>query len=574
MRNEEIARIFDAIGDLLELEEANPFRIRAYRRGALSLRAISGDVADISAKGALKQIEGIGEDLARKIEEYLATGKIRFYEELREKTPPVLIEMLEISGVGPKTSKLIYRKLHPKNIAHLEILARAGKIRLLPGMKEKTERNILDGIGLFKKNRERPRLGAALPQAREMVARLSKLKEAKEVSCAGSVRRMCETVHDVDILVGSGKPAVVMDHFIKMKEVWRVLAHGPTKSSVILKDGLQIDLRVVAPDSYGAALLYFTGSKAHNVKLRVMAKKRGLKINEYGIFKEKTGRRLAGRSEEDVYKVLGLAYIEPELREDEGEIEAAAKGTLPRLVKGEDFRGDFHMHSRWSDGSAEIEEMAAAAKKRGLEYAVLTDHSRSLRVANGLSPGDLRKQIQITRAYNRKSKGFTLLIGSEVDILADGSLDYPDDLLKELDFVVASVHSRFKMKRDEMTARIIRAMKNPHVKVIGHPTGRLIGSRNPYEVDFERLFKAAKETNTALEINSYPERMDLDAVHARRAAEMGVMLAVDTDAHAPDQLLNHEYGVGVARRAWCEKKNILNCLRLADLRRKIVKKPV
>jgi DNA polymerase (family 10) len=571
MHNEEIAKIFDAVGDLLELADANPFRVRAYRRAALSLRGLPEDVADISNKGQLRKIEGIGEDLAAKIGEFLATGKIHFYDDLRKKTPAVLVEMLGIPGVGPKTSKLIYSKLKPRSLSHLEAFARAGKIRLLPGMKEKAERNILAGIDLLQKNLGRAHLGDALPAARDIVARLSKHRDVKQAIVAGSVRRMCETVHDVDILAASMKPVAVMEAFIKMEGAGRVLAHGETRSSLLLKDGLQVDLRVVEPDAFGAALLYFTGSKAHNVKLRSMAKKRGLKINEYGIFNEKTGRRLAGRTEEEMYRALGLPYIEPELREDEGEIEAAAEGALPRLLTLKDIRGDLHMHSRWSDGSAEIEEMAEAARKRGLEYAVLTDHSQSLHIASGLSPKDLRRQIAIVRNYNKRSKNFTLLIGSEVDILADGSLDYPDDLLKELDFVVASVHSRFKMGQSEMTRRIIHAMKNPYVKLIGHPTGRLIGSREPYEVDLEALFKAARETRTALEVNSYPERLDLNAVHARRAAELGVMLAVDTDAHATDQFANHEYGVGTARRAWCGRKNILNCLGLADFRKRIKK---
>jgi DNA polymerase (family 10) len=565
VHNAAVADIFDEIALLLDLKDENPFRIRAYRRAALSLRGLSEDVEALAARDALATIPGVGPDLSAKIKEYLATGKVRFHEELCAKTPPVLLEMLEIPGVGPKHARLIYRRLKPRSIDALEKLGRAGRIRTLPGLREKAERNILDGIALVKKGRERTLLGKALPLARRLAEALAKAPGARRVEVAGSVRRRCETVRDIDILAASSSPKPVSDAFVRNPEVWKVNAHGETKSSVILRDRLQVDLRVVGPEEFGAALLYFTGSKTHNIKLRALAKKRGWKINEYGLFDERTGKRIAGRTEEEIYKALGLAYVEPEMREDQGEIEAAAKGRLPRLVEAADVKGDLHLHSRWSDGSAEI------ARRHGYAYAVLTDHSQSLRVAHGLSPKTLLKQVDEVRRTGRKLKGFTLLAGSEVDILEDGSLDFKDEVLRELDFVVASVHSGFKQPREKITRRIVKAMRNRYVRVIGHPTGRLLGERNPYAVDLEEVFKVARETNTALELNASPQRLDLDAVHARRARECGVTLAIDTDSHHPDQFANLEYGVATARRAWCAPKDILNCLDLAAFRKRIAK---
>ncbi len=571
MINPLIVEIFDDIALLLELQDDNPFRIRAYRRASLNVQALSEDLTQIAERGELQSIPGIGVDLANKIKEYIATGKVKFYEELRKKTPAFLLEMLDIPGVGPKTAKAIFEKLKPKNLKELEAMGRAGKIRKLPGMKEKTEQNILEGILLLQKHRGRTLLGKALPLARELVSQLSGFKGVNGISYAGSTRRMCETIRDIDILIASAASAPIMDAFVRRKDVWKVLAHGHTKSSVVMKEGLQVDLRVVDKDCFGAALLYFTGSKAHNIQLRSLAKKRGYKINEYGLFSVKSNKRIAGRTEEEMYKALGLSYIPPELREDQGEIDAAAHGKLPRLVEKKDIKGDFHMHSKWSDGANEIEEMVASAKKRGLKHVVLTDHSQSLKIANGLSPKRLLQQIEIVRKLNKKLSGITLLAGSEVDILSDGSLDFEDDLLKKLDFVVASVHSGFKQSKEQITRRIVKAMQNKYVRLIGHPTGRLLGERNAYEVDFDAVFKAARETNTALEINSYPQRLDLNYTYARRAHEMGVMLAIDTDSHTHDQFDNLEYGVATARRAWCAKENILNCLDLPELKKRIAK---
>lgn len=573
MKNQAIAELFGEIAKLLEFgKEENPFRIRAYQNASLSLRSISEDVEEIQKRGELLSIKGIGRDLAGKIEEYLSTGKIEFYQKLRDKTPPILLQMLQIPGMGPKTSKLIYGKFKPRSLEDLERIVQSDKFKQLHGVKEKTAQNILDGIAFIRQHHDRTPLGRALPIAREICRRLGHLKGVRRISYAGSTRRMCETVRDIDILVAASSPQIVMDAFIRQDGVERVLAHGPTKSSVILAPGIQADLRVVRLEAFGSALVYFTGSKAHNIRLRSLAKKKGFKVNEYGVFREKTGQRVAGHTEEEVYQSLGLDFIPPEMREDQGEIEAAGQGKLPRLLERTELKGDFHMHSNWTDGTAEIKEMAEAARRAGLEYAVLTDHSRSLKIAKGLSPQELLKQTRLVKELNKKWKGvFTLLIGSEVDILEDGSLDYENDVLKELDFVVASVHSRFKQDKKTMTRRIVKAMQNRYVRVIGHPTGRLLGQRAGYELDFEELFRAAKETNTALEINSQPDRLDLAYQNARWAKESGVMLAVDSDSHQLNGFENFEFGVGTARRGWCERKNILNCLGLSELRKRIAK---
>ena len=566
-----IAEIFNQIALLLELQDANPFRIRAYRRAALNIEALSEDIARVAERNELHSIPGIGEDLGKKIVEYLETGKVKFYEELHAKTPAFLLQMLDIPGVGPKTAKHIYQKFAPKNLDDLESLANSGKIRTIPGMKEKTERNILDGIQLIRKHHERTLLGVALPLARQLVDQLGRMKGVVEIAYAGSTRRMCETIRDIDILITSKSPKPIMNAFTKRKEVWKILAQGNTKSSVIMQEGIQVDLRVVEDKCFGASLLYFTGSKAHNIQLRSLAKRMGYKINEYGIFNNKTGRCVASRSEEEMYKALGLAYIAPELREDQGEIAAAAKDRLPKLLEIEDIKGDLHIHSNWSDGNYQIDQMAEAARKRGLKYIVLTDHSQSLKVANGLSIKNLFKQIETVRKLNRKLKGITILAGSEVDILGDGSLDFPNEVLKELDFVIGSIHTGFKQSKEQITRRITKAMQNKYMNLLAHPTGRLMGERNAYEIDYEEIFKVARETNTAIEINSYPKRLDLSSLHAKRAREMGIMLAINTDAHVLEQLGNLEYGVATARRAWCEKKHILNCLDVAALKKRILK---
>ncbi len=571
MNNASIAQLCEDIAVFLELKDDNPFRIRAYLNAARNIRGLPEDIAAIASRGELTKIPGIGADLKLKVEEFLSSGSLKFHKVLLDKTPRVLVEMLKIQGMGPKTANLIYKKYRPKSLADLEKLVLAHKLRKLPGIREKTEQNILETLNFLKQHRERTLLSKALPLSRQVILELKKLPQVDQIAYAGSLRRMQETVRDIDILVTSKNPTPIMKAFVGLGGVQKVLAHGETKSSVISREGIQIDLRVVSPDSFGAALLYFTGSKAHNIKLRTMAKKKGLKINEYGLFKEGSERRIAGKTEEEIYRALGLDWISPELREDYGEVEASAKHRLPCLVERADIRGDFHTHSNWSDGLHKIEEMVEAARKRKLSYMVLTDHSQSLKVANGLSRKRILAQIATIKKLNRKFKDFTLLAGSEVDILQDGSLDFDDDILKRLDFVIASVHTGFKQSKAQITKRILRAMENKHVHAIGHPTGRLLGEREAYEVDLEQIFKAAEETNTALEINSQPTRLDLNDVHARQARDVGVALVVDTDSHAMDQFENLEYGIATARRAWCEAKNILNCLTLNELQKRIAK---
>lgn len=572
MRNFEIAAIFNEIADLLEIKNENPFRIRAYRKAAQNIESLTQDIEDIAKQDALEEIPGIGKDLAGKIKETIATGKLKYYEKLKKQIPAVILEMMSIPSIGPKTAKLLYDKFKMKSIDQLERLAKAHKICGLPGIKEKTEENILRGIALFRKGKERMPLGVALPIATEIINKLKALPEIDKINYAGSLRRMKETIRDIDILVTSNKPERIMETFVSLPRVKEVLAHGETKSSVFLKDGIQVDIRVVEPECFGAALLYFTGSKAHNIHLRKMANEMGYKISEYGIFKQKSDRRVAGKEECDVYKVLGLTYIPPELREDTGEIEIAKEKKLPPLVEIKDILGDFHVHSKWSDGAHSFEELAEAAKKRGYQYIAITDHTKSLPIAGGLEEGELKKQIKEIRKINKKLKGIALLASAEMDILSDGRLDISDDLLAQLDIVVAAIHSGFKQSKEQLTKRIINAMKNRYVHIIAHPTGRLMGTRDAYELDFEEIFKVAKDTNTALEINAFPQRLDLNDINSRWACESGVTLAIATDAHTTDQLDNMKLGIAVARRGWLGKKNLLNTLPLQALLKKISKK--
>jgi len=560
MKQHEIAALFTQMADLLEFRGENPFRIRAYRKAAQNLESLTEDLERLSQQDRLTDIPGIGKDLAGKIQEYLATGAVREIERLKRTVPTGIFALLEIPGVGPKTTKLLYERLRITSVSRLEAAARAHKLCRLPGFQEKKEQNILKGIDIVRKGQERMHLGLALPLARHIMDFMRAVPEVKRIEVAGSLRRMKETIGDLDLLVTTTKPAKVMRTFTTAKFCVRVLAAGETKSSILTSEGVQIDLRVVEPDCFGAALQYFTGSKEHNVHLREMAVRKGLKVNEYGVFRVKTGRRLAGREEEEVYKALGLPWVPPEIREDTGEIEAALAGRLPHLVEQDDLRGDFHIHTNWSDGGHSLEEVAAAGTKRGYQYLAICDHSKSLKVAGGLSVAELKQQMAQIRALNKRSKRFQLLRGAEVDILHRGLMDYPDDLLSQLDFVIGSIHSGFKQDEATITNRLIRAMRNPYVTMIAHPTGRLLGQREPYAVDLNAVFNAAKETHTALEINAYPKRLDLNDAAARRAKEEGVWLALSTDTHSLDQLENIAIGVGVARRAWCEPQHLLNCL--------------
>lgn len=569
MNNLRIAEIFSNIADILELKGESIFRIRAYRQAALNLRNLTEDVSEISKRNELKKISGIGTDLEEKINSFLKTGRIELYDKLLKKTPKILLDLVNIQGIGPKRALLIYKKLKIKSVEELEKLLKSGNVKEVSSLKEKSIQNIIRGIEFSKRSKERMNLGVAYKIANNIVASLKKNKNIEKISIAGSLRRFKDTIGDIDILVVSRDPKNIMDSFTSADYVKAILAKGPTKSSVIIKEGIEADLRVVEKKSFGAALNYFTGSKAHNIKLREMAVKIGLKLNEYGIFKK--DKYIAGESEEDVYKILGLQYIPPELREDTGEIEASLKKHLPKLVEIKDIKGDFHIHSNLSDGLMSLEEIAEACSKLGYEYAGSTDHSKTLHIAGGLTDKELIKKIKAIDKINKRFKNFTLLKSAEVDILKDGSPDYSDDLLKELDIVVAAIHSGFKDTKDALTKRIIKAMKNKFVHIIAHPTGRLFGVREGYEVNFEEILKVAKDTNTALEINSFPERLDVNDAVARLAKEKGVLIAISTDSHQKEQLNNMFFGLGVARRGWLEKKDVLNCLPLKSLIKKIKK---
>jgi len=560
VKNVEIAALFNEIADFLEIKGENPFRVRAYRRAAQAVEGLSEDVAAVAARGGLQEIPGIGKDLAGKIQEYLERGAVEYLDGLRTEIPPGVVEMMGVHGVGPKTAKLLYERAGVTSVERLEELARAHALVGIPGIQAKTEENILKGIAVWKSGRERMPLGAALPLAEAIRATLESLEETDQISLAGSVRRMRETVKDIDVLVTSKRPARVMEAFVALPNVAEVLAHGDTKSSVRLREGIQADLRVVEPECFGAALQYFTGSKQHNIRVRELAQRQGLKVNEYGVFDEKTNRRVAGVTEEDTYQAVGLPLVPPEIREDAGEIEAALENRLPELVQLDDIRGDLQLHTTWSDGAHTLADLAAGVRAKGYRYMAVTDHSKSATVAGGMGEAQVVQMIAAVRALNARLRGFRVLAGCEVDIRADGSLDFADEILAQLDLVQVSIHSRFKMGREDMTRRIVRAVQHPLVHILGHPTGRLIGERAPYEVDIEAVLQAAKLGGVAVEINASPSRLDLNDLHARRAKDLGIPIAISTDAHAIPQLDYMRYGVAVARRAWLTPSDVLNTL--------------
>ncbi len=563
MRNEEVVAMLEETADLMEIAGENPFKARAYRRAADAIAALKEPVEELVRTKRLNQIEGVGESIARDIAEFLQKGTTTRLEQLRQKYPPQLRKLLEIQGVGPRTVAMLYERLGIATVDELEAAAKAGKLTKLPGMGEQKVRNILEGIQLWRQQQGRVPLHIALAIAERIVARLRELPQVEQILPAGSLRRWKETVGDLDILVATRDSEPVMERFVKLPEVQKVLAHGTTKSSVLMADNLQVDLRAVDPESFGAASQYFTGSKAHNIALRNRALKLGLTINEYGVFREATGEKVAGETEEGVYEVVGLLWIPPELREDRGELEAAERRALPRLVTLEDIRGELHCHTKWSDGANTVEEMARAARERGYEYLAITDHSPPM--GWGVKPENFRKLIREIRQVSERL-GFPILAGIEVDIAPDGSLHMDEDILRQLDIVIASVHSAMKMSREEMTKRIVKAMENPLVHIIGHPTGRLINQRPPYEVDLEALVERARQTGVALEINGSPERLDLNDENARYAKEAGVLLSLGTDAHHDDHLDFMRFAVAVARRAWCEPANILNTRSYEQLR--------
>ncbi|NOZ25503.1 MAG: DNA polymerase/3'-5' exonuclease PolX [Nitrospirae bacterium] len=569
MKNQEIARAFSEMADLLELKGENPFRIRAYRKAAQNIESLSRDIERLS-DDELTAIPGIGRDLAGKIREYLSGGSMEALERLRQEVPPGLTEIMSVPGVGPKTARLLFERLNVKDVDELEALAREGRLQGLPGIRKKTEENILRGIEMLKRGRERQPLGKVLPVAEDIMEKLGRVSGIGELCLAGSLRRWKETIKDIDILATSSDPGAVMNAFVRLPGVEEVLLKGPTKSSIVTGEGIQVDLRVVEEGSFGAALQYFTGSKAHNIRIREMAMKRGLKINEYGVFREADGKKVGGEKEEDVYRLVGLPFIPPELREDTGEIEAAVEGRLPRLVSPGDIKGDLHVHSRWSDGSHTIEELVSAAMEMGYQYIAVTDHSKGLGIAGGLTPEAVLDQKREIDALNRKLRGFRIFSGVEVDIRSDGTLDLPDEVLKELDFVIASIHSGFRQSAGQLTKRLVSAMKNPYVRVIAHPTGRIIGERDAYEIDVKEFMRVAKETATVLEINAYPMRLDLPDRHAREAKRLGIPLVISTDAHLSAQLHYMRYGVATARRGWIEPEDVINTRNLKEFGRLMI----
>ena len=563
MKNKELSDLFEKMADILEFKGENPFKISAYRKASRIIGDLTEDIGEAAEKGSLRSIPGIGEGMAQKIAEYLKTGKISKFEEVRKGVSDELIAIMDIPGVGPKTLSMLHKEKGISNLSQLEKALEDGSLGGLFGMGEKKIENIKRGILLLKQSKGRMNLGVAFPVARRIVEALRQKTGSEKIEWAGSLRRMKENIGDIDILATGPNKEKIVQAFTHLPEVKEVLASGETKTSVIVGGGTQIDLRVVDEGSYGAALQYFTGSKGHNIHLRGIAKAKGIKINEYGVFKGE--KRIGGKEEKDVYRVLGMDWMEPELREDRGEIEAAQKGRLPKLVQEPDIRGDLHVHSKWSDGTSTIEEIARDAQKRGYQYVAICDHSKSLKIAHGLDESRLMKQIEEIDRVNEKLKGFQILKGTEVDILADGRLDFPEKILEKLDLVVAAVHSGFKQDREKMTKRIIRALENRYIHVLAHPSGRLLGARDPYEVEIEDVMKAAKKYGKALEINAYFERLDLDDIHCRKAKEMGIHVAMGTDAHHLDQMWMISLGVAVARRGWLETTDVLNTLSLKEI---------
>jgi DNA polymerase (family X) len=564
VKNFDIARLFYEMASLLEVRNESVFRIRAYQRGAQTMETLTEDVAAVAARGDLQALPAIGKDLAARIDEYLATGRIAQLESLRAELPDKFLTLLEVRGLGPKTAKALYEQLGVDSIERLEELCRSKAIVGVAGIREKTCENILKSIESLKGGRGRTLMSTARAVARQVAEALRAHGGVERLEIAGSLRRLRETVKDIDLLVTSREPARVIRTLTSLPSVVEILGQGDTKATVRHQDGLAIDLRVVAPEAFGAALQYFTGSKDHNVKTREIASRRGLKLSEYGVFDETTGARVAGATEEDVYAAIGLPWIPPELRENGGEIEAARQGRLPPLVTASDIRGDLHAHTEWSDGHQPLEKLVEAAQARGLEYIIVSDHSRSLTIAGGLSVDELRAQVAQIRALQERFR-IRILAGSECDILDDGTMDFPDDVLAELDVVVAAVHSRFRQSREQMTARIVRALANPHVDILAHPTGRRIGSRDPYDVDLEAVFAAARAHGKAIEINSSPDRLDLSDVHARRAAELGIPIAISTDTHYLSNFDFLEFGLAVARRAWIGPAQVLNARPVGEL---------
>ena len=566
VQNTDVAEIFNKVADLLEIQGANAFRVRAYRNAARTVESLAKNVSEMADdSGDLTDLPGIGKDLAGKIKEIVETGTLSQLKEIEEETPPGLGELMRIQSLGPKRVKAIYRNLDISDPESLKKAAENGKIRDLDGFGKKTEQRIIEELEKKDSQAGRIKLFEAEQRAEPLADYIKKSKGIKELTIAGSFRRRKETVGDLDILVTCKKGSDVMDRFVKYEDVQKTISKGKTRSTIVLRSGLQVDLRVMPQVSYGAALHYFTGSKAHNIAVRKIAVKKNLKINEYGVFKGDD--RVAGKTEKEVYDQVGLPYIEPELREDQGEVDAAKEKKLPDLITRKDLRGDLHSHTNATDGKSSLEEMAAAAEKLGYEYLAVTNHSQKVSMAKGLDAKRLEKEIKEIDRLNEKLDGIFLLKGIEVDILEDGSLDLPDDILKQLDVRVCSVHYNRNLSAKKQTERILRAMDNPYFNILGHPTGRMINSREPLDMDMEKLMEAAVDRGCFMEINSHPERLDLSDRYCRMAKEMGLMLAISTDAHSESDLNFIRFGVDQARRGWLEPEDVLNTRSRTELKK-------
>lgn len=556
MKNKEMAKLLYDIAEFLEMDDV-PFKPMAYKRAAMTIEAMPQAIEELHKEGKLEEISGVGKGIAKKIAEFLETGHSSYYEKLKKKMPVDVEALGSIQGMGPKTIKKLYEKLKVTSLATLEKAAKSGRIRKIPHLGEKLEKNILESIVYARKRSGRITLGEALPEAEAILEHLGKDQNIKKAEIGGSIRRRKEAIGDVDILAISGNPEKTMDFFTSMQDVKKTLAKGSTKSSVVLQSGLQVDLRIIKKESYGAALQYFTGSKEHNIRLREMALSKGWTLSEYGLFAKKGKRQLAGRTEEDVYKKLGLKYIEPELREDSGEIEAARKGSLPALVALKDIKGDLQMHTGWSDGKSTIQEMVYAAKRLGHKFIAITDHGGNLKIAHSLDEKRMLQQKKEIEKANKKSH-VKIFFGIEANIRDDGTLDISEKSLKEVDVVLASIHSGFKQDKEKMTMRVLKALDNRHVSILAHPTGRLLLQRQGFQMDMEKIMEKARERNIAMEINAHPQRLDLNDAHVRMAVERNVKLSIGTDSHSKEQLENIRYGVFMARRGWAEAKDIIN----------------
>lgn len=581
MENVEIAHLLGKYADLLEIEGADLFRIQAYRNAARTLESLSPSVAKLVAEGQdLKKLKlpGIGKSMAEHLEEIIRTGDLHALQELRKKFPATLDELLDIEGLGPKRTRQLYEKLGVSSIQQLEQAIAAGKVECLAGFGAKScekIRRAIQNLAKTKKGSTRFKLSEADQLVHPLLEHL-RGRGIEQLEVAGSYRRRMETVGDIDILVASENAKTVMERFQHYPEVARVIAAGTTRGTVILRSGLQVDLRILPQQSYGAALHYFTGSKAHNVAVRTLGVERGLRISEYGVFRvpkgseggeggAEGGRRIGGAREEDVFRAVNMEWVPPELRENRGEIQAAQTHTLPDLIVPEDIRGDLHLHTKWTDGKSTVLEMVRACKARGYQYCAITDHSKAVRVAGGLTVQDFKKQRKEIEQARAKIPGIAVFAGCEVDILPDGSLDLPDDCLATMDVVVAAVHSKMDMGQAQMTQRVLKALAHPAVTILAHPTGRLINEREPFAIDLEQIFQAAKEHDVALELNAQPDRLDLSDLHVYRAREIGVKIAIDTDAHSTEQLRYMGYGIDQARRGWLEKRRVLNAMTLREL---------